>query len=449
MAEAAPAAARPHGAFGSTAPFLAKAPPLSLPMRHFLAAAAAFWIFAAAFAWGAFGGRLLGFDFQAGLALGLVHTLALGWITMTLFGAMSQMAPVLWEVSLAAPEVLKLAWWLFAGGIAGFVGCFWAGLTEYWIPAVFLAAAVSLYLYCFLRTMASARQLDWTAKHLALSSGYLAAVAVLGLMLAFDRERGRLFADPAGALIAHVHLALIGWVSVSIVGVSYRLVSMFSLSHMESKTPGRLALVLINIGLLGLAGDALFMGHRRIGLWAAALAAGYLAYAFQMRLIFKERSRRIDPALAYTLAAVAGGFVWAALGLGLAFGWLTDDVETRAAYVFCAFLAWVTPFILGQIHKIVPFLIWLHVYSKAWKPPLPLPKIQDLTSERLAWFELGVFVPGVYAGIGGFLARSYPLLRLSSALLLAAATLYAINVGVSLRHAARKDPRWTTPSAPS
>jgi hypothetical protein len=277
----------------------------------------------------------------------------------------------------------------------------------------------------------------------------LAALAVLGLMLAYDKQRGMIFTDPTGALIAHVHLALIGWVSLSIIGVSYRLVSMFSLSHIESKTPGLLALVLLNAGLLGLAGDALFFGHHLIRVWAAMLAAGYLAYAFQMRRVFKERNRRIDPALAYTLTALAGGFVWTALGLGLAFGWLPNDTEPRAAYVFCALLAWIAPFILGQIHKIIPFLIWLHVYSKAWKPPLPLPKIQDLTSERLAWVELAVFVPGVYAGIGGFLAQSYLLLRLSSVFLLAAATLYAINVGISLRHAVRKDSQWTTPSMPS
>src|ERR1019366_3167775 len=159
------AAARPAGAFGSTAPFLAKAPELSIPMRHFAFALVSFWVFAAAFAWGAFGEHLLGFDFQARWALGLVHTLTLGWIAMTLFGAMCQMAPVLWETSLASPGAAKAAWWLFASGIAGFVGCLWAGLDQYWIPAAFLVCGVALYLYVLLRTMASARQLDWTGKH--------------------------------------------------------------------------------------------------------------------------------------------------------------------------------------------------------------------------------------------------------------------------------------------
>ena len=430
-------------------PFAAKAPPLSIPLRHFLAAAAAFVVFAAAFAWGAFEGRFLGFDIQARWALGLVHTLTLGWVTMTLFGALSQMAPVLWETSLAWPGAVKAAWALFTAGIVGFVGCLWGGVEAYWVPAAALVAAVVLYLACFVRTMASAGRLDWTGRHLVLSTVYLLVLAVLGLLLAYDRHQGRLFSDPEGVLIAHVHLALIGWVSLTIVGVSYRLVSMFALSHIRSRAPGRLALILINAGLLGLAADALFLRRRLIGAWAAVLVLGYAAYAWQMRELFKERTRRIDPALAYTLAALAGGFLWAALGLGLAFGVLPDEPEARAAYAFAALLAWVTPFILGQIHKIVPFLIWLHVYSRSWKPPLPLPTMKDLTSEKLAWAELAVFVPGAWSGTAGFLLQSYALLRVSAVLILAAAALYVVNTGLSLSHALRRDSRWTRSNMPS
>lgn len=441
----APISAPPAANFGSTAPFLAKAPELSVPMRHFVAAALAFWVFAAAFAWGAFGDRFLGFDFQARWALGLVHTLTLGWIAMTLFGASSQMAPVLWETSLAAPGVLKAAWWLFSGGLAGFVACLWAGISWYWLPAVSLAAAVALYLYSLLRTMAAARQVDWTGKHLVLAAGYLAALATLGLLLAYDQHQGRIFSDPEGVLIAHVHLALVGWVSLSIVGVSYRLVSMFALSRIESRTPGRLALVLLNLGLLGLTADALWFGHQRIGLFALVLAAAYAAYAWQMRRVFSERNRRIDPTLAYTLAALAGGFVWTSLGVALAFGRLEDSTEARAAYVLAAMLAWVTPYILGQIHKIVPFLIWLHVYSKSWKPPAPLPKITDLTREDLTWAELAFYLPGAYLAIGGFLLESGWLLRAASVLLLSAASLYLVNLGVTLSHGVRKETPWTAP----
>ena len=429
--------ADPSRTYGSTAPFLAKAPPLWVPLRHFIAAAGAFAAFAGLFLYAAFGHRLTGAEIDDRLALGMVHTLTLGWITMTLFGAMSQLAPVLWETSLAAEGTVKAAWWLFTIGWIGFVGHLWLAGQWFW-PAAAVATAFVMYLYAFLRTMASARALDWTGKHLALSIGYLVLLATLGLLLAYDGPKGRLLEDVEGVLVAHVHLALIGWVSLAIMGVSYRLVSMFSLSHLESRTPGRLALGLVNAGLLGLAADALFFGRRLMPLWACLLAAGYACYAFQMRKIFGGRSRKLDPALSYTLLAMAGGAVWSGLGVSLAFGWLPNSSDVRAAYVFCILLGWVTPFILGQIHKIVPFLVWLHVYSKNWKPPAKLPKMQDLTSERLAWAELAALAPGIYCGVAGFLLESARLLQVSAVLIAITSALYAGNLGITLRHVARK-----------
>ncbi|MDD5304394.1 MAG: hypothetical protein PHS14_14955 [Elusimicrobia bacterium] len=410
---------------------LAKSPPLDLPMRHFAAAAVAFWIFAAAFALGT--NRFLGFDFEAKWVLGLVHLLTLGWITMTIFGAICQLSPVLWETPLAWPQAARWAWWAFMLGLSGFVGELWTGGDRYWIPAVLLVVAIGAYLACFARTMIIAPRLDWTARHLAVSISFLAAVITLGLMLAWDRQRGVLFRDPRGALIAHIHLALVGWVSLTIVGVSYRLVSMFALAHVDSKTPGRLALALALAGLVGLALDGLFFGRRLLPLWACLLAAAYAAYAWQMRRIFSARNRRIDPALAHTLLALAGGAAWVALGLGLAFGLLPDDTNVLAAYVYAALVGWATPFILGQVHKIVPFLVWLHLFgNRPWTAKSPPPKMTELASEKLAWAEFSAMAPAVALGIAGFLKESEPLLRAGALFLLAAATFHAVNTGLSL-----------------
>jgi hypothetical protein len=425
---------------------LAKSPPLELPMRHFAAAAIAFWVFAAAFALGT--DRFLGFDFSAKWVLGLVHVLTLGWITMTMFGAVCQLSAVLWETPLAWPRAARGAWWAFILGLAGFVGTLWTGGSGYWVPAVVLVASVSVYLACFARTMTLAPRLDWTARHLAVSISCLAAVVTLGLLLAWDRQRGILFHDPQGALIAHVHLALVGWVALTIVGVSYRLVAMFALAHVDSKTPGRLALVLALAGLAGLALDGLFFGRRLLPLWASLLAAAFAAYAWQMRRIFSARNRRIDPALAYTLLAMAGGAAWAALGVGLAFGVLPDDTNVVAAYLYAALVGWATPFILGQVHKIVPFLVWLHLFgNRPWSAKNPPPKMTELASERLAWAEFAAMGPAVALGLAGFLKESEPLLRAGSLFLLAAATLYAANTGLSLSFLFREG-AWTRSSAP-
>jgi hypothetical protein len=447
-----------------SAPFLKSAPPSSLPslakreraeaslgktlcsglpMRHFAFAAFAFWIFSAEFA--LHSSRLLGFDFEALWVLGLVHSLTLGFIAMTILGVMIQMSSVLWEIPLQAPHrLISLCWWGFSSGLATFVYFLWSGRIFYWIPAALAALSLMGYIAIFIRTMFAAKKIDWTGKHLAISSAYLISLAILGVLLAYDRERGVIFPDPQGALIAHIHLALIGWVSLSIIGVSYRLVSMFALSHLESKTPGRLALFLLNVGLLGLVWDSLWNGHRFLPLWASLLSAAYFIYALQMFRIFKERMRKLDPSLSFTILALFGGALWSALGLGLSFGWIKDSVHAREAYIASALLGWVTPFILGEIHKIVPFLVWLHVYSpQNFKPPVRVPKISDLTSQKLAWGELIASIFALIFVVVGFLVKSRGILRLGAFSWFLVATLYAINTAISLKHLLWKDPRWS------
>ncbi|MBI3553411.1 MAG: hypothetical protein HY077_13025 [Elusimicrobia bacterium] len=428
--------------FRGSAPFIATAPPLSLPMRHFAFAAAAFWVFAAAYAWSA--PRLLGFDFDPRWTLGLVHTLTLGWIAMTILGALTQMIPVHGQTTLHAPRVVGAAWWLFACGLVGFVGTLWSGSDLYWLPAAALAVAVSLYLYCLGRTFARSARFDWTAAHIGAGLGYLALLALLGLLLAYDRERGFIFSDPGGVLIAHIHLALIGWVSLTIFGASYRLVAAVGLSHLDSPAAGRWAFGLVNAGLLGLAADSVFLGHHRLGFWGCVLALGFLCYAWQARSLLKGGSR--DPSFGFVLLAIFGGFVWTALGLSLAFGWIEDTTNARAAYIWTALLGWVTPWIMGQVHKIAPFLVWLHVYSpRNWKPPVRVPKIEDLTSRRLAWLELALLTPAIYSGIGGFLLESPVLLRLSGPLLFGCASVFVENTAATLSHLMRRDARWSIP----
>lgn len=421
----------PVSASSMTTPIL-RMPPLSLPMRHFAFAAISFWVFAVSFLIAQ--ESLLGFSFNAFLWLGTVHVLTLGWITMTMLGVMVQMATVLWETSLRGQGWIRAGWWLMAVGIVVLVGAFWVGTSWYALPAYFLAIPVIFYLGAMIRTMWNAPKLDWTGFHMAWAMGYLIALVTVAVLLASDRHRGTIFHDPDGALIAHIHLALVGWVSLTIMGASYKLVSMFALAHTTSRTAGRIAFGLGNVGLIGLAVDALFLGRRWMPFWSIVLGVAYLAYLSQMREIFSVRHRRLDPSLSFTLLALAGGAMWVGLGLGLAFGWLEDTTETRAAYVFSVLVGWVTPFILGQIHKIAPFLVWTRLFqSNAWKGSPP-PRVQDLTSERLAWATFGALGIAIASGLVGLLGEIQWSLRACGMSLVLCATCYLLNAWNLVHH---------------
>jgi hypothetical protein len=409
---------------------------LSPPLIHFTTAVLFLLIFAGALFWGR--GKLLGFSFEARWALGLAHLLTLGVITMTMMGALGQLLPVVWLVP--ANDVqrwMRPAWALFTVSLLLFVGTLWSGSSWYGIPALGLFSALGLYGVGFARAVFKVKTWDFVAVHVATSLGYLAVLALLGTLLAWDQQRGLLFPHPEGALIAHIHLALVGWVSLLICGVSYRLIPMFALSHDERKMPGRLAFALINIGLWGLALESLWGNRKGFPLWALLLAGGFVAYATQMKMIFSQRHRRIDPSLALTLVALGGGALWAGLGLGLAFGRWAGATGPRAAYILAALLGWALPFVVGQLTKILPFLVWLSAFHPSLRSPEegPAPTTQNLTRPSLTWAQVMLWPFALGGVVAGFFWENQTFLNIGAGLFVAIAVLFAINAGGTLSYA--------------
>ena len=430
-------------AFRGSGPFLRIAPPLWLPLRHFALAAVAFLVFAAGVAWG--GGNLVGFDIDARFALGLVHVLTLGWIAQTILGAWCQMMPTHGEVPLAFPRAATAGWWLFVIGAATYVGALWSGVERYWIPALAAASGIAIELFVLAATHVRARKRDATWLHFIAALGWLAALATVGVLMAYDRERGILFRDPEGGLIAHVHMALIGFVATAVYGAGHRLIPWVALSQIRARWEGHASFALTQLGLVGLTFDSLFFGRHLMPLWACLIAAGFLLYALQLRPILTGGAT-LEPSLAFTLLSFAGGTLWAVIGLGLAFGRFADVTPARGAYVWAALIGCITPMILAQIHKIAPFLVWLHVYSpRQWTPPVKIPKIDDLTSRGLAWTEFFTLTAAIPLGTAGLWLERGELVRAAGGCLIATAACYAWNLGSALRHVIRPDSRWTAP----
>ncbi|MBI3297216.1 MAG: hypothetical protein HYZ75_03565 [Elusimicrobia bacterium] len=410
-----------------TCPLTAAAPRFSPPLRHFALAAASFWAFAAAL----FAGRnaLMGFGLDARWALGATHLLTLGFLSVTMLGAMSQMLPAHGGAALRRPWAPALGLWLLAAGLAVFVAELWLGARVYWRGPALAAAALACYLSSYVPTLLASPELPFTEKHFAAALAFLVSLAGVGVLLAVDRSRGALLPAPDHALIAHVHLALVGWVSLAIIGASYRLFHPVALSRGANRLPSQAAFALLAAGTAGLAADALLGGNRWPRVWALTLAAGYACYLTQLRSLAKAKLR-LDPPMAFTLVGILGGIVWAGLGLALAFGLLEDRWEARAAYGLCALLGWATPWVLGQAHKIFPFLVWRSVYAES----VDGPSFDALGRPALAWTALATLALGWPLCVAGLLRECQPALTAGLSLVLACATAYALQSALWLSH---------------
>jgi len=225
----------------------------------------------------------------------------------------------------------------------------------------------------------------------------LSATAILGLAFALELS-GLVDIDALHALLPdgislHAFFGLVGWMSVSAFGVSYRLLAMFLLSPELERRTTRAVLVLV---ALSVAAAAIIVLALSRGQDAAALmylpmllAAGAgLLFGGDVLAIYRARKRKTLELNSIT-SALAVAFLMFAILLYLLL-LLTGHVEDRiGALVYLVCFGWLSLLGLGQLYKIVAFITWLECYGPVLGRK-PVPKVQELVCENRAsaWFYL-------------------------------------------------------------
>ena len=363
---------------------------------------------------------------EAPETLVVVHLLTVGWLGLLFCGALLQFVPVLVSRPLHAAHLAPHALVLLVGGLVflccGFIhlaGYIDGGLVLLPIGAVLLAAGFALVITMIGGTLFLARPIALSARFVGL--GLISLIVTAGLGLAFALELsgladiGWLDALIPGGLPLHAYFGLVGWMSASAFGVSYRLVTMFLLSPEVERATSRTALALLLTGIaaavvillcLTLGREAAVAVHLPLGVAAAAA----LLFGYDVLTIYRTRKRKsLELNTVISAGAIAALMLCVLLYLILVLtGRLQDNI---GALVYLVGFGWLSLLGLGQLYKIVAFMTWLEYYG----PVLgrrPVPRVQDLVNERRAsvWFYLyaamvTVAVAALFAGIA-FLAQA-------------------------------------------
>lgn len=357
------------------------APPLRLPGSHF-ALALAFWL-AGSVGLVLVAPDLAGGRFTAPRVAAVTHLFTLGWVTTSILGALYQFLPV----ALGTPiRWQRLAWVtlvLYAPGLPLFLFGLVRVRLDLMLPgAVAFGTGLLLFTVNLAATLwrAPERTLTWWA--LVGANASLASTVVLGVSLAGNLRWGYLGADRFLALGVHLHVAIAGWVLLTIAGVAHRLLPMFLLSHGASERPGKAAVALLAGGVAALL--ALHHALTPFITWAigAVLAAGTFCLVAQAGLHFHHRRR---PALDPGMKLAAAGLGMLVLATALAPFFLvagTSSPGLATGYVTAAIGA-IALFVAGHYYRIVPFLVWFHRFG-----PLvgtrEVPRVADLYRPRPA-----------------------------------------------------------------
>jgi hypothetical protein len=405
-------------------------PPAILPGEHF-AAALAFFIA------GAVGLALVAPDLASGLfylprVVAVVHLFALGWIVLSIYGALCQFLPVAVGRPIRSLSLAHTSFGVHVLGVALFVGSLATGTRGLLhAGAGLLAASFVLFAVNLVATLAGVRERSLTWWALAGSAVFIVVTPIYGVSLALNIHGDVRLTERFAHVAAHAHVAIVGFVMLVIVGVAHRLLPMFLLSHGASERPAWASLVLLFAGAAILAVP--LGGSARFITAGALIVGGLVAFLAQAALFFHHRKRRaIDPGM----RLAAAGLVGLALATLLAPFALTrglGDLHLLATY-FVVLLGAISLFVAGQYYKIVPFLVWFHRFGP-FIGKKKVPKVSELYSDSVARINGGLLVSGwVGVAVGTYLGVG--LLILVAALVFAAGA--ALEAIVVVRIAQRK-----------
>ncbi len=363
-----------------------QAPPFALPLRFFLTAP--LFLLAA--------GMLVAFAPDAlasrwtPQALALTHALTLGFLAMTMMGALMQMLPVVAGSTLPTPRFV--AWFshvpITLGSLALITGFLMSTPLAFKMGVILLGIGFTVFLAATAISLARAAA-GITVTGIRFAMACLAITVMLGLALALVQVRpdGWTSATVKAIIAAHAAFGLLGWVGLLVISVAYQVVPMFQITPPYPPPLSRwLAGVMFALLLLHAASPWLIPVAGP--LVDAGLASGILLFALTtLRLQSRRRRKLPDVTLDYWRLGMTSLMscmpVWLVAQLSPA--WAGSD-----AYPLLLGVLFIGGFavsvVCGMLYKIVPFLAWFHLQAQLQARAGSIPTMKNMVAER--WMRM-------------------------------------------------------------
>lgn len=366
----------------------------------------------------------------------ITHAIVLGWLTLTMMGALYQLGPAVLGTATRSIRAARVQFWIHAAGVALFAPSLWQwNLLAMSVGGSLVVVSVLIFLWNTLH-FGTWRDTRVPVIYVRAAQAGLLLTVIVGITFVGNHQHAW-FAVTPGRLAAHAHLGLVGWIGVTLMGISYQLVPMFNV--VRGATP-RLARPALTITLLGLVVFAVAMLDdpsrlARLAL-AAPITAGFLLWGIdQVRLMRARARRKLD--IQGRAAIVSLGFLALTVGLamgaawGTPFGTQSEPARWPLAYGLCGALGWAGTAVIGNTHKVLPFLVWFHRY-RAQMGDASVPLMTDLYSDSFATFILSAHSAATLLLVGSALAGEFTLFRAGGVVLLLSAVMQALSIGWTL-----------------
>ncbi len=347
-------------------------PSSALPLAYYLVAYAGF---GAGLLVLAINPAIPGTSFYQPRFVALVHLLTLAWLTGSILGSLYIVGPLVLRLPMRVARPDWIAFGLFVFGASGMVAHFWINTYDgmAW-SAVFVIAAVWWVGSRVMRAMRGSK-IPWGVRlHVVLAFFNIVAGATVGMVIGFDRSRGFL-ASSLAVMFAHVHIAAVGWVTMLVIGLSYRLIPMMLPAVMPSGRSLALSAILLQAGLVALT-VPLMVGSTTLWPGALTIVGGLVSFIVHVRRMLRHRLPRPPalPARDWSTWQIHVAFSWllvaVAIGSVLTVGAHDDDrIGLMWIYGVAGLVGFLAQMVAGMQGRLVPFYAWYRALAKRGTPP--------------------------------------------------------------------------------
>lgn len=337
-------------------------------------------------------------DYLSSLNAGVfawVHMFLLGFVMMIIFGAMAQLVPVVLEVEHFAVELYYAIYPLLLIGTILMV----FGFVKYPIllpfGGVVALIAFGIFLIETFMTLLKIKKIDFVTVSVIIANIFLLIGIIVGIILSLGYS-GILQVEIHRFLTTHIYFVFIGYVGITIIGISLVLLPMFWLSHSFFDKWVKVSLLLLSLGVCFVGLGALFSSELiQFSGYLLSLIAMIL-YFIQIISIYLKRAR-VEKNIYLKSIFVSIGFFLISIVLAVVF--IVNSNQNILLTLGWFSFGFVLFLISGHLYKIIPFLVWYERFSP-FVGKRKVPMFSDMVPKRssnmqylfssVGWFGIGV-----------------------------------------------------------
>ena len=328
--------------------------------------------------------------------VGWVHLYMIGFVMIAIFSAMAQLGPIVVETKHYNENIFRYLWlFLLLALILMLIG-FYIDITYLFYGGVTALVAMSIYAFEFLLTLKNMRRKTSITKAMKMSNFFLLIGIGTGIVMA-SGFNGFIDINPDSLLTMHIYSLVVGFVVLLIMGISIILIPMFGYSKRISDNKFSHSFITLSsaVVIMIFAG---ILTHKVLEEIAYILTIiAIVLYLYQLKNMFISRKKVVHDIWAKSIYV---GFLSFILSFLLFIASLFSDNELLLRLTMWILLIGFFGFlIMGNLYKIIPFLVWFQIYSPLIEEQV-VPMLHQLVDTRVAslqWFysSVGLVVSSV------------------------------------------------------